>query len=329
VHVRADAVDEAHGAVKLQVRVENATAWPFGAGGSRDDAMRRSLLGAHTLLAVSDGQFVSLLDPPDWAVAAVAACRNEHTWPVLIGAAGERGVLLSSPIILYDYPGIAPESVGDLCDATEIDEILMLRVMTLSDEEKREACGTDERSRQIIERSDTIPDELFGRLHGAIRSLGPDAPAPARVVSPSVASRSVEERSAMERFLNGEEPAGPAVDAFTDVAGVRLSRGSRVTLRPKRRADAMDMFLEGRSARVEAIHQDVDGATYVAVTVEDDPAADLHAEYGRYFYFYPDEWSRSRRPGSSWRESATSSTWMTASGWKWRTGCSGARSPMV
>jgi hydrogenase maturation protease len=192
--------------------------------------------------------------------------------------------MLSSPIILYDYPGIAPESVGDLCDATEIDEILMLRVMTLSDEEKREARGTDERSRQIIERSDTIPAELFGRLHGAIRSLGADAPAP------------IAERSAMERFLNGEEPAGPAEDASTEVDGVRLSRGSRVTLRPKRRADAMDMFMEGRTARVEAIHQDVDGATYVAVTVEDDPAADLHAEYGRYFYFYPDEVEPIRSP---------------------------------
>jgi hypothetical protein len=166
--------------VRLRVRVENLSAWPpdggaGGAGGdaaaSRDVALRRSLLGAHTLLAVDGGAFVSLLDPPPWAAEAAAACANAHTWPVLVGREGERSVVLSSPIILYDHPAVAPESPGDLFDATEIDEILTLRVMTLTDEEKREARGTDERARRIVERSDTIPPEIFERMHGAIRSL--------------------------------------------------------------------------------------------------------------------------------------------------------------
>ncbi len=41
-----------------------------------------------------------------------------------------------SPIILYDYPQIAPESAGDFFDSTEMDEMLTLRIMTLTDDEK-------------------------------------------------------------------------------------------------------------------------------------------------------------------------------------------------
>ena len=60
-------------------------------------------------------------------------------------------------------------------------------------------------------------------------------------------------------------------------------------LQPGRRADAQDMFLAGQEARVSAVHVDLDGETHVAVTLVDDPAADLHDWYGRYLYFAPDE----------------------------------------
>jgi hydrogenase maturation protease len=262
----------ADGLVKLRVRIENLVELAAGAG--RDEAVRRSLVGAHTLLAVRGGAFVSLLDPPPEAAAAVQACANLHTWPVLIGEAPSREVVLSSPIILYDYPAVAPESVGDLCDATEIDEILTLRVMTLTDAEKREARGTDERARQIIERSDSIPAELFERLHGAVRSLAP-VPAPDPLAD-------------WESFLNPPGAVAPE-DACLEVAGVRLERGSRVILRPSRRADSMDLFLAGRTARVQGIYRDVEDAAYVAVSLEDDPASDLHTWHGRFLYFYPDE----------------------------------------
>src|SRR5262245_21606530 len=132
-------------ALKLRVRIENRSECPSSEPDDRVErrlALRHALLGAHTLLAVRDGEFVSLLDPPEWAEAAVVACDNVGTWPVLVGG-DRRDVMLSSPIILYDYPEVAPESPGDLCDATEIDEILTLRVMTLTDDEKREARGTD------------------------------------------------------------------------------------------------------------------------------------------------------------------------------------------
>jgi hypothetical protein len=117
------AVEPRDGLLKLQVRIENLGPDVEGAG-DRSVALRRSLVGAHTLLAVHDGAFVSLLDPPPAAKAAAESCVNRHTWPVLVGPEGRRDVMLSSPIILYDHPAVAPESPAELCDATEIDEIL-------------------------------------------------------------------------------------------------------------------------------------------------------------------------------------------------------------
>jgi len=78
---------------------------------------------------------------------------------------------LSSPIILYDYPQIAPESSGDLFDGTEIDEILSLRIMTLTDEEKREMRESDVRARQILERTESLPVDQLMKLHGVLRGL--------------------------------------------------------------------------------------------------------------------------------------------------------------
>jgi hypothetical protein len=130
-----------------------------------------SMLSTHTLLAVHGGDFISLLDPPERYGTAAAACRNVGTWPVLAGPEGDRHMMLSSPIILYDYPQIAPESHGDFFDGTEIDEMLTLRVLTLSDEEKREVRSGTEWGRQILERTETLPPEQVAKLHGAIRGL--------------------------------------------------------------------------------------------------------------------------------------------------------------
>ena len=96
---------------------------------------------------------------------------NLHTWPVLVGEEEDRDVILSSPIILYDYPQVAAESPGEMFDATEIDEILALRTMTLTDDEKAEARATDSQAAAIIDRMDTLPAEILDRLHGAVRYL--------------------------------------------------------------------------------------------------------------------------------------------------------------
>jgi hypothetical protein len=258
VRLAAERVD---GFVKVRLRVENAT-MSEGPIVDRETALGRSLLGCHLLLHVHDGRFVSLTDPPTEASAVVASCVNQHTWPVLAGASGTRHLMLSAPIILYDYPTIAPESSGDFFDATEIDELLALRVMTMTDQEKREAAGTDERAGQIVARAGDQPTAELAVLHGAIRSF--------------------------EEMLNPSDAPSPD-QVVIKIGPTTIACGSRVRLTPKKRADSMDMFLAGRIATVAAIHRDLEDLIYLAVTLEDDPGADLRRAYGRFFYFSPEE----------------------------------------
>lgn len=154
---------------KLTVRISNTTAFENAEQKSRDEALAHSLASAHTIISVSGGEFVSLLEPPEEFGEAVAICENKGTYPILVGENGERDCMLSSPIILYDYPQIAPESPGDLFDGAEIDEILTLRILTMTDEEKREMLSVDERSRKILERSENLSPEQFMKMHGILR----------------------------------------------------------------------------------------------------------------------------------------------------------------
>lgn len=120
---------------------------------------------------MEQGEFLSLLDFPDGLADLVTQCKNFGTWPVLVGDNAD--MMLSSPIILYDHPQIAPESAGNLFDSTEIDEILSLRILTLSDEEKREIRESDDRARAILERTENMPQEQMMKLHGVLRGLTP------------------------------------------------------------------------------------------------------------------------------------------------------------
>jgi hydrogenase maturation protease len=158
---------------RVTLRVTNLTAFDEGPAGEREEALLRSLVSVHSLLQIRQGAFVSLIDPPDPFREAAAGCRNVGTWPVLAGAADSRDTLLSSPIILYDYPRIAAESPGDLFDGTEIDEILALRILTMTDQEKAEVRHSDDRARKILERTEAMPPEHFQKLHGAMRQLRP------------------------------------------------------------------------------------------------------------------------------------------------------------
>jgi hypothetical protein len=341
VKLSALRLDGPYGLVRLRLVVENASAWRE-PGADRGIALRRSLVAAHGLIGIDQGVFLSLLDPPEWAKPFAEACANLRTWPVLIGDEGRRDAMLSSPIILYDHPTIAPESPGDLFDATEIDEILTLRTMALTEAEKREARATDERAAAIIDRVDNLPPELLERLHGAVRYLRevegaeeaedlgspvegtPDpgspvegTPDPGSPVEGTPDPGSPVGGPLIGRVAGGERErdrpstaprgaAGPpelvpwwdpgadrTVSPETDgvvVAGVMVAKGSRVRLRPgQRRADAQDMFLADREATVEAVFLDVDGNRHLAVTLDEDPAADLQRWHGRYLYFSPDE----------------------------------------
>ncbi|MGI9145570.1 MAG: hypothetical protein ACR2IK_03315 [Chloroflexota bacterium] len=277
LHVSTERLEGPYGVLTLRVRVENTASWTAESP-TREEALRHALVATHLLLAVTEGAFISMIDPPEWAKPAVEACVNERTWPVLIGDAGQRNVMLSAPIILYDYPQVAAESPGDLFDATEIDEILTLRTMALTDDEKREARETDPRTAALVDRVDSMPGELLERLHGAVRYVR------------QASTARGEERPSVPWWDPGADTSvSPATDALL-IKGHSVSRGSRVKLVPgARRADAHDMFLAGQIANVEGVFLDVDGDRYLAVTLADDPGADLYAAQGRFLYFRPDE----------------------------------------
>ena len=272
--LRIEASAPADDLLRLRVQVDN-TGVP---AADKDDAIRRSLIGAHLLLVVEGAQFVSLLDPPDDLREEAAGCSQHRLYPVLIGEPGQADQVLASPIILYDYPEIAPQSPGALFDSTEIDEILTLRTMTLTDEEKAAARATDPLAAEIIDRCDQLSPEQLQAMHGLLRDPHALDDPPADPGPNDVPWWSPE--------------ADASVDPETDgvlVNGVLVAKGSSVRLRPTRRADAQDLFYAGRVATVTAVVRDVDDETHVAVTVDDDPAAELHDWYGRYLYFAPDE----------------------------------------
>jgi hypothetical protein len=234
----------AAGLTQLAITVENMSACDD-VTAPREEAVAAALVGAHLILTVHDGAFVSLLDPPPAARALALSCRNVGLFPVLAGEPGTRALLLASPIALYDHPEIAAESPGDSCDGTEIDELLLLSTRSLTDGEKAEARATDRRAAEVIDRAERLSAAALAQLHGRTQR----AP---------------------------------------------FARGSRVRVRlgaatGARRSDAQDMFLDARIGVVEAVRQDVDGQTHVAVVLEDDPAADLHRWYGRHLYFRPEE----------------------------------------
>ncbi len=161
----------AEGVFLVRVGVANLTPLDADTMGNRNEVMLRSLVSTHTILRAGGGQFLSLIDPPATLKAAAAACRNVGTWPVLAGDNGARDTMLSSPIILYDFPSIAPESPGDFFDGTEMDEMLTLRILTMTDEEKREMAATDERARLLLERTEASSAEELLRMHGVLRQI--------------------------------------------------------------------------------------------------------------------------------------------------------------
>jgi hypothetical protein len=296
ITMHAERVAGPYQALRLRVRLENTSA-PAAELRTRDDGLRSALIAAHCLIGVPGATFVSMTDPPEWAAAEIAACQNVGTWPVLAGPADCTDLVLSSPVILYDHPEVAAESAGDLFDATEIDEILTLRTMALTDAEKRQARATDSRAADLIDRLDDMPPEMLERMHGAIRYLR-SAPAGAAAVTRTSDLADGVDWPASEVTARPSVPwwdpgSDASVSPETDhvlIDGVRVARNSRVLMRPgSRRADAQDLFLAGREATVEAVLFDVDGQVHLAVTPVDDPAADLQRNHGRFLYFAPDE----------------------------------------
>ena len=311
IRLSAERMPGPYGALRLRVVLENRTE-PPGPLARRADGLPYALIAAHCLIAVPGGRFMSMTAPPEWAAADVGRCVNTGTWPVLAGPPDCTELMLSSPVILYDHAEIAAESAGQLFDSTEIDEILTLRTLTLTDEEKRAARATDPRAAELMDRLDHLPPEMLERMHGAIRYLNPAGGSPAGPAAvpewteppqgqPGGAAVPAPGESGAapgDPAIAGQAPwwdpgADSSVSPETDhvmIAGARVARGSRVRMRPgARRADAQDLFLAGRTALVEAVLFDVDGHAHLALLPDDDPDADIHRGQGRFLYFAPDE----------------------------------------
>lgn len=251
---------------KITVRVLNSTPVPKAALADQDAVLMRTFASTHVILNVHQGSFISLLEPPPEQIAAADSCLNIGVWPVLVGdpKKAERDTMLASPIILYDYPKIAPESAGDLFDGGEIDEILTLRILTMTDAEKVEMRQVDDYARRILERTEAMPPEQLMKMHGIVREVNvPDA----------------------ADFFNPESKVAGAT-----VNGVFLKAGDHVRIRPKRSADAMDMILAGKDAIIEAVEQDVEGEIHFALVLADDPGKDIgFARMPGHRFFYTSE----------------------------------------
>jgi hydrogenase maturation protease len=117
-------------------------------GGARQEALERTFCSLHAELH---------------ADAFDAESRDgDGLWPVVI----DDSTVLASPIILEDNPRIAPESPGDLFDGGEIDQLLVLNILAMTDEEKEEMRATDPRVREILERTESLTDDELMALHG-------------------------------------------------------------------------------------------------------------------------------------------------------------------
>ncbi len=157
------------GLLRLTIRVANATPW---SGRDRQDALRSTFCSTHIVLRTHAGAWVSLTDPTEALRLEAEACENFGVWPVLVGEENDRRTMLASPIILSDHPRIAPESPGNLFDSGEIDQMLVLNILAMTDEERRNMRDSDPRAREILERTEALTNEEIMRLHGAVREFG-------------------------------------------------------------------------------------------------------------------------------------------------------------
>ena len=250
---------------KISLRIVNQTPISESELNNQDAVIMRTFASTHVILSAQDGEFLSLLDPPPNYIAAAGSCQQIGIYPVLVGdeKRRERDTMLASPIILYDYPRVAPESPGDLFDGTEIDEILTLRVMAMTEAEKSEMRQVDDFARRILDRTESLGPDHFMKMHGTLRDL---------------------------RRLDDDFSTSTRLESVS-VQGFNVKPGDRVRIHPKGRADILDMALAGKAAVVETIEQDAEARVHLAVVLDDDPGKDLGLmrQPGHRFFYGTDE----------------------------------------
>jgi hypothetical protein len=269
VRMRCEALDE-RGLWRVRACVHNATA--VEAGMERSEALVASLLSTHVVVETSSGRFVSPLEREGPAGEAVAASKSINTFPVL--ATPDDDAILAATIVLPDHPRMAPESLGNLFDNTEIEEALLLHVKALSDGEREAIAAQDPAVREMVARAEqTTPEEML-TLHGRLEDAG----------APTV--RKWTEPGAPADPGPPAEPGHPNPgEAELELGGVTFRKGAKVILRPGTERDVLDRMLDGRTATIERLYLDYEDGAHIAVTVDDDPAQELFRETGRYLFF--------------------------------------------
>lgn len=251
---------------KITIRIVNETPLKSTELADQNAVIDATFASAHIVLSIDEGEFISLLEPAEEFRHSAEECRNIGVWPVLVGdeKSSDRRTMLASPIILYDWPKIAPESPGQLFDGTEIDEILNLRILTMTDAEKREMRNIDAAACQLLERTENLNGEDFLKMHGTLRGVRP-----------------------LEEQIFG---CGHRLEGI-NLGDVYVRPGDRVRIRPKSRADIMDIALDGKLAIIEALEEDAEARVHLALVVQDDPGKDLGMlrQPGHRFFYTIDE----------------------------------------
>jgi hypothetical protein len=263
----------ADGRARTSLRVENRTAVTQGL--DRAAALRHSLLSTHPLMRARGGRFISPLE-------SGAVCRSVNTWPVL--ASPQDDVMLGAAVVLPDHPRIAPESLGNLFDSTEIEEALLLHVHALSDEERAAITSQDPAVAAMVARAAATAPEQLLRLHGRVTVRDPVTNEPP---TQPIAVRDPVTNAPPTPSADVRDPSSGEADARVD--GVTFRRGSKVVLRPAPDADLHARMLAGKRATIERIYVDYDGKVHLGVTVDEDPGRDLLRETGRFLFFFATE----------------------------------------
>jgi hypothetical protein len=259
-HARMSATPLDGGLHRIALCAHNSTAVPEAL--DRATALRSAMLSTHLVVQAPGSRFASPVAPGPGAAPAVADCDHVNIFPVL--ATHSDDTVLGAAIVLPDHPQIAPESHGDLFDATEIEEALLLHVLALSDGERAAIAEQDPKVRAMLERAEAAGPEEIARLRGRV-TIGEIAP---------------EHRPG---------PADVAGEPEVRVAGVTYRRGAKVWLRPLPGRAPQDSVWADRLATIERIYRDYEDGVHIAVTVDDDPGQPLMRDIGRYLYFKPSE----------------------------------------
>ena len=155
--------------------------------------------------------------------------------------------------------------------------------MTLTEEEKAMAEATDDRTRRLMQRTESLARQQLAGLHGAFRPRESTAAQAMRspwdpFAEPAITDRRVD-----------DELASAIRSVCVD--HVQLRPGDRVRLRPGMGGDIFNLALSGKTATIESIEQDYEDHFHVAVTLDDDPGQDLGRarQPGHRFFFKPEE----------------------------------------